>query len=82
MNSRKQSFEHFYLTKVALGDCCGCAERVIDWRDIEMAAAKVHPSENPKSISRISKFSRWFKRKPDMHSPYPGSSSPVKPFRR
>ena len=35
---RKDSFEHFYLTKVALGDCCGCAERVIDWRDIENAS--------------------------------------------
>lgn len=34
----KNSFERFYLTKVALGDCCGCAERVIDWRDIEHAA--------------------------------------------
>ena len=37
---RKDSFEHFYLTKVALGDCCGCAERVIDWRDIELAATR------------------------------------------
>ena len=35
---KNQSFEKFYLTKVALGDCCGCAERVIDWRDIERAA--------------------------------------------
>jgi len=38
MTQRKDTFEHFYLTKVALGDCCGCAERVIDWRDIDMAA--------------------------------------------
>jgi len=37
-SNRKDSFEHFYLTKVALGDCCGCAERVIDWRDIENAS--------------------------------------------
>ena len=37
---RRDSFEHFYLTKVALGDCCGCAERVIDWRDIELAKAR------------------------------------------
>ena len=35
---RKDSFEYFYLTKVALGDCCDCAERVIDWRDIENAS--------------------------------------------
>ena len=35
---KNKSFEHFCLTHVALGDCCGCAERVIDWRDIEMAA--------------------------------------------
>lgn len=37
-SARKGSFERFYLTRVALGDCCGCAERVIDWRDIEHAA--------------------------------------------
>ena len=36
MAPKQKSFEHFYLTKVALGDCCGCAERVIDWRDIDL----------------------------------------------
>lgn len=42
----KDSFERFYLTKVALGDCCGCAERVIDWRDIDLARS-AHPLKRP-----------------------------------
>lgn len=27
---RPESFERFYMTKVGLGEGCGCAERVID----------------------------------------------------
>jgi len=50
MPASKQSFEHFYLTKVALGDCCGCAERVIDWRDIEQAASARDTSRGRASL--------------------------------
>ena len=30
----RESFEHFYLTKVALGEGCGCAEHVTRIREI------------------------------------------------
>ena len=58
MAPKKQSFEHFYLTKVALGDCCGCAERVIDWRDIELAAMASGRQTVPVKKSRWSRFRR------------------------
>ena len=56
MAPKKQSFEHFYRTKVALGDCCGCAERVIDWRDIELAAMNSRRQTLPAKKSRWSHF--------------------------
>ncbi|MGR3838961.1 MAG: hypothetical protein ACU0A2_11485 [Cognatishimia sp.] len=31
----RQNFEKFYYSKVALGEGCGCAERVIDNHEIE-----------------------------------------------
>ncbi len=59
MKSSSKSFEHFYLTRVALGDCCGCAERVIDWRDIEQAAsARQQPVDNIASKSLQKNFTR------------------------
>ena len=42
---RRNSFERFYLTKVALGDCCGDAERVINMYDIDRARAERHLSK-------------------------------------
>lgn len=35
---RPQSFEHFYHTKVGLGEGCGCAERIIDNHEIDRLA--------------------------------------------
>lgn len=32
---RRNSFERFYYEKVALGECCGCAEQVIRTRDLD-----------------------------------------------
>jgi hypothetical protein len=37
---RRESFEHFYLTKVALGEGCGCAEHATRISDIERHAAE------------------------------------------
>jgi hypothetical protein len=37
---RRESFEHFYLTKVALGEGCGCAEHATRISDIERRAAE------------------------------------------
>ncbi len=61
MKPPRKSFEHFYLTRVALGDCCGCAERVIDWRDIEQAA---HSQQQPvDDIAPVNQKSRRRKTK-------------------
>ena len=35
----RESFEHFYMTKVALGEGCGCAEHVTRIREIDAYAA-------------------------------------------
>ena len=35
----RESFEHFYLTKVGLGEGCGCAEHVTRIREIDSYAA-------------------------------------------
>ena len=59
MPPKKGSFEHFYLTKVALGDCCGCAERVIDWRDIEEAARAKNGVLPPPRISLLERWRRF-----------------------
>ena len=32
---RPETFEAFYYRKVGLGEGCGCAERVIDTRDLD-----------------------------------------------
>ena len=36
----RESFEHFYLTKVALGEGCGCAEHVTRIREIDTLCAR------------------------------------------
>ena len=36
---RRESFERFYLSKVALGEGCGCAEHVTRIREIDSYAA-------------------------------------------
>ena len=40
----RESFEHFYLTKVGLGEGCGCAEHVTRIREIDSyAEGRVRP---------------------------------------
>jgi hypothetical protein len=39
-STMRESFEHFYLTKIGLGEGCGCAEHVTRIREIETYAAK------------------------------------------
>jgi hypothetical protein len=42
-SNMRESFEHFYLTKVGLGEGCGCAEHVTRIREIDAYAAnRVH----------------------------------------
>ena len=38
---RRDSFERFYLEKVALGEGCGCAEHVTRLREIDRQAASI-----------------------------------------
>jgi len=64
---KDQSFEKFYLTRVALGDCCGCAERVIDWRDIERGVADNRRVEGRRMAERkpglLARFAALWKRR-------------------
>ena len=47
---KRKGFEHFYLTKVALGDCCGDAERVINLYDIDRMSAERHLSRPGRAL--------------------------------
>ena len=38
---RPESFERFYMTKVGLGEGCGCAERVIDVHEFNRKGGQV-----------------------------------------
>ena len=38
-STMRESFEHFYLTKIGLGEGCGCAEHVTRIREIDTYAA-------------------------------------------
>lgn len=64
---KDQSFEKFYLTRVALGDCCGCAERVIDWRDIERGVEENRRAGNHRLADRpsglLARFAGLWKRR-------------------
>lgn len=40
MNRRERDFTKFYFDKVATGEGCGCAERVIDVHEAERLAGK------------------------------------------
>lgn len=37
---RRESFEHFYLTKIALAEGCGCAEHVTRMREVDAYAER------------------------------------------
>lgn len=37
---RSQSFERFYYERVALSESCGCAEQVINTRDLDTFAGQ------------------------------------------
>lgn len=56
-----ESFEKFYYTKVGLGEGCGCAERIIDVRDLDRLANRA-PMGGRKPAS-------WLKRLIDRFRP-------------
>ena len=62
---RRESFEHFYLSKVALGEGCGCAEHVTRIREIDSYAAS--RARAPIAMSPIPPFfallARLFRRR-------------------
>ena len=52
---RRESFEHFYLSKVALGEGCGCAEHVTRIREIDSyAASRARARHGQRASSRRS----------------------------
>ena len=48
----RQNFEKFYYSKVALGEGCGCAERVIDTHEIERIRSGLGRSSRRPGITR------------------------------
>ena len=62
----RESFEHFYLTKVGLGEGCGCAEHVTRIREIDSyAASRIRPVAATSVISPMfAAVARLFRRRP------------------
>lgn len=50
-----QSFERFYLEKVAVGEGCGCAEQAIGMRDLDARSRKVAAQKG----TRTNPDDRW-----------------------
>jgi hypothetical protein len=51
---RQESFAHFYLTKVALGEGCGCAEYAMRHRELEgLVDARSRPTETRRIARRL-----------------------------
>jgi hypothetical protein len=52
---REESFAHFYLTKVALGEGCGCAEHALRLRELEevRAGSRVRAFRMPGTIKQV-----------------------------
>ena len=50
----RESFERFYLTKVALGEGCGCAEHATRIRDLEAHSRCATASDKPSPICSAS----------------------------
>jgi|EndMetStandDraft_5_1072996.scaffolds.fasta_scaffold449999_1 hypothetical protein len=60
----RESFEHFYLTKVGLGEGCGCAEHVTRIREIDSyAESHLRPVASTSIIAPIfARIARLFRR--------------------
>lgn len=77
---RRQTFEKFYLSKIALGEGCGCAELVTRTRDVEDALSGRGRSGfgGPAPSRRFRLFGGLFRRKrrrsaPDGGTPQAGA---------
>ena len=47
---KQQSFEKFYYTKVAMGEGCGCAERIIDNHEFDRLSGRtLVPHRKPRA---------------------------------
>jgi len=56
----RESFEHFYLTKVGLGEGCGCAEHVTRIREIDSYAES--RTLGGRSMATPMRRLRWLRR--------------------
>lgn len=72
---RRESFEHFYLTKIALAEGCGCAEHVTRMREVDAYAERFMRRGPPplaiwtRLLHRL--FGRPSRRNPDTPTPDP-----------
>jgi hypothetical protein len=56
---RRESFERFYLTKIALGEGCGCAEHATRIRELESyAERRTGKIATPRIGARLSNLAR------------------------
>jgi hypothetical protein len=78
---QRESFERFYLTKVALGEGCGCAEHATRIRDLEayadrsarrVATAGLFPS----LANLVRPLWARLRRRPATPNPKPAAASP------
>jgi hypothetical protein len=56
---KEQSFEKFYFDKVATGEGCGCAERIIDIHEFDRLAGKRKRIMTLKGFSPKAKLKRF-----------------------
>jgi hypothetical protein len=57
-HSKPESFEHFYLTKIALAEGCGCAEHVTRMREVDAYADRFMRSGDTASPARPARLAR------------------------
>ena len=62
---QSDSFERFYYEKVALGECCGCAEQIIRTRDLDALSqqAALRTDSYAGQSGRLAWLARFFGRR-------------------
>lgn len=56
---RRQSFERFYLEKVAVGEGCGCAEQAIGMRDMDARSRQL--ASRRQTSPFLTTLGMWFR---------------------
>ncbi len=60
VSMRRQSFERYYLEKIAVGEGCGCAEQALGMRDMDARsqALRLQGQDDPQAGHRFT----WLRR--------------------